>query len=176
MARKAISKTARFEVFKRDGFTCQYCGNHPPHAILEVDHIIAVAAGGENDEDNLVTACFNCNRGKAARSLDLVPQSLASKAAEVAEREAQLAGYNAILNAKRERLEAHVWRVVEHLTGEAKTSHERFSSIKKFVDILGLHEVLDAVDITKGRRPHADYAQWKYFCGVCWTKIRESGL
>lgn len=28
MARKSISKKLRFDVFKRDGFKCQYCGAH----------------------------------------------------------------------------------------------------------------------------------------------------
>ena len=64
--RKAISKKTRFEVFKRDGFTCQYCGAHPPQAILHVDHIVPVAEGGGNEDTNLVTACDHCNLGKAA--------------------------------------------------------------------------------------------------------------
>lgn len=28
-----ISKMDRFEVFKRDGFRCSYCGNHPPEEV-----------------------------------------------------------------------------------------------------------------------------------------------
>lgn len=39
MTRKPISKKLRFEVFKRDGFRCAYCGKFPPAVILEVDHI-----------------------------------------------------------------------------------------------------------------------------------------
>ena len=35
----SISKKIRFEVFKRDGFTCQYCGKSPPGVTLEADHI-----------------------------------------------------------------------------------------------------------------------------------------
>ena len=34
-----ISKKLRFEVFKRDGFQCAYCGKTPPEVSLEVDHI-----------------------------------------------------------------------------------------------------------------------------------------
>ena len=40
--RKAISKKLRFEVFKRDSFTCQYCGKSAPDVILHVDHILPV--------------------------------------------------------------------------------------------------------------------------------------
>lgn len=65
----SISKGARFEIFKRDGFTCQYCGRKPPDVILEVDHIHPRALGGDDDEMNLVTSCFDCNRGKSAKEL-----------------------------------------------------------------------------------------------------------
>ena len=44
--RKSITKSVRFEVFKRDGFKCQYCGASAPDVILEVDHIVPVAEGG----------------------------------------------------------------------------------------------------------------------------------
>lgn len=70
MARKALPKTVRFEVFKRDRFVCQYCGRSAPDVILEVDHIVPVAKGGNNDIMNLVTACRDCNRGKCDRKLD----------------------------------------------------------------------------------------------------------
>ena len=67
--RKAISKKTRFEVFKRDRFTCTYCGRKAPDVILEVDHIVPVAEGGKNDLMNLVTSCRECNRGKGKRKL-----------------------------------------------------------------------------------------------------------
>ena len=64
-SRKQISTRTRFEVFKRDGFTCQYCGGKPPAAILHIDHITPVSAGGTNDLANLVTSCKDCNLGKS---------------------------------------------------------------------------------------------------------------
>lgn len=70
MARKALSKTVRFEVFKRDRFTCQYCGAKAPEVVLHADHINPVAKGGTNEILNLVTACAACNGGKGARLLD----------------------------------------------------------------------------------------------------------
>lgn len=68
--RKPISKKMRFEVFKRDRFTCQYCGRMAPDVVLEVDHITPVSEGGTNDILNLVTSCKECNRGKGAIKLD----------------------------------------------------------------------------------------------------------
>lgn len=73
MSRKSLSKKTRFEIFKRDNFTCQYCGKQPPDVILVVDHIEPVAEGGDNDTLNLITSCEECNQGKGARRLDNVP-------------------------------------------------------------------------------------------------------
>ena len=69
MDRKSLTKKQRFEIFKRDLFTCQYCGRTPPEIVLEIDHIVPVVNGGDNDETNLITACFDCNRGKGKREL-----------------------------------------------------------------------------------------------------------
>ena len=73
MARKALSKSTRFEVFKRDHFTCQYCGAQPPNVVLVIDHIHPVALGGGNELDNLTTACEPCNAGKSDKLLSKVP-------------------------------------------------------------------------------------------------------
>lgn len=65
MPRKGISKKARFEVFKRDSFQCQYCGANAPDVLLQVDHIKPVAKGGTNELSNLITSCQPCNSGKS---------------------------------------------------------------------------------------------------------------
>lgn len=70
MARKPISKKRRFEIFKRDAFTCQYCGARGPEVTLHVDHINPVASGGGNEIWNLTTSCADCNHGKRDRPLD----------------------------------------------------------------------------------------------------------
>ncbi len=67
--RKSITKKNRFEVFKRDSFTCQYCGSMAPDVILEIDHINPVSKGGTNEMMNLVTSCKDCNSGKKDRVL-----------------------------------------------------------------------------------------------------------
>jgi len=67
--RKGIPRSIRFEVFKRDMFTCQYCGRKAPDVILEVDHIKPVAKGGNNSIENLVSSCWDCNHGKGAKEL-----------------------------------------------------------------------------------------------------------
>jgi len=71
--RRSTGKRLRFEVFKRDYFTCRYCGAQPPEAVLVVDHVLPVARGGMHTLDNLITACETCNQGKAARLLGDAP-------------------------------------------------------------------------------------------------------
>jgi hypothetical protein len=137
--------------------------------------MVAVASGGTNDPDNLVTACFNCNRGKAAIGLEVVPQSLADKAAEIAEREEQLLGYNAILQARRDRLEDETWQVINHLLNVNETRRDTYNSVHRFVDKLGVHGALEAADIALASHVRKS-ALFKYFCGVCWNKVREAGL
>jgi len=52
-------------IFKRDDYTCGYCGERGKR--LECDHVVPVARGGGNGADNLITACFRCNRSKRAK-------------------------------------------------------------------------------------------------------------
>jgi hypothetical protein len=60
----AISTRQRFLVLQRDGFACQYCGARAPQAKLHVDHVHPASRGGEDDFENLITACWECNMGK----------------------------------------------------------------------------------------------------------------
>ncbi len=72
----SITKKIRFEVFKRDGFQCLYCGATPPEARLEADHINPTSKGGLDVITNLITSCFSCNRGKAANKIKTLPQTV----------------------------------------------------------------------------------------------------
>lgn len=173
--RKQISKRVRFDIFKRDGFVCQYCGAHPPAVLLHIDHIEPVALGGGNEPDNLITACQNCNLGKSDVPLSVVPQSLAERAAEVAEREAQIAGFTAIMQAAKDRLEADAWAVVEALTGRPSDifSRSKFTSVQKFVQQLGRVDVVRAAEIATMKRGYGTAGSFKYFCGICWRWVKE---
>lgn len=176
--RRALSKKLRFDVFKRDAFKCAYCGATPSEeAVLEVDHIRAVADGGTNEMDNLVTACFDCNRGKAATPLTTVPETLEAKAALAQEREAQIRAFYKILEAGKRRRDDEAWSIADvytgafHLEGIARTD---LQSIKTFLTKLNYYEVTEAMEIAVARKPYSDYAAFKYFCGICWSKIKEA--
>lgn len=57
----------RFNVFLRDGFTCQYCDGRFPTQDLTFDHVIPRSRGGKTTWDNVVTACSSCNLRKGNR-------------------------------------------------------------------------------------------------------------
>jgi 5-methylcytosine-specific restriction endonuclease McrA len=63
-----VWRKIRDYIFRRDNYTCQYCGVRG--AKLECDHVIPVAKGGDHEESNLVTACFRCNRSKHTKLLE----------------------------------------------------------------------------------------------------------
>lgn len=173
MTRLALGKKRRFDVFKRDAFACQYCGAHPPTAVLEIDHIVAVSAGGTNEIENLITACFDCNRGKGAISLTTIPESLSDKAAQIAEREAQLLGYQAILDKRRRRLFEETCQVLTVvLENSTEITNDRFFSTREFIDKLGFHVVLAAAEKALAARQVYESQRFRYFCGICWSRIR----
>lgn len=173
--RISISKKTRFEIFKRDRFTCQYCGAHPPNTALEVDHIVAVSLGGSSERDNLVTACLECNRGKAARDLRVIPESLIDKAERIKESEAQLRGYQKILKAKRDRLESEKWQIVSVIWPSADSCRRDYlRSIVVFLERLGFDAVFEAAEIASAARIWNDNRRFRYFCGCCWKRIDEA--
>jgi 5-methylcytosine-specific restriction endonuclease McrA len=59
---------SRRNIFKRDHYTCQYCGQQPGSQELTIDHVIPRAQGGESRWDNCVLACVTCNTRKADRT------------------------------------------------------------------------------------------------------------
>lgn len=55
----------RFNVFLRDSFECQYCGEGRPTPELTFDHVIPRSRGGRTTWENVITACGPCNLRKA---------------------------------------------------------------------------------------------------------------
>ena len=61
----------RFNVFLRDRFACQYCGDTPGTSELTFDHVIPRSRGGQTSWDNVVAACSDCNLVKGNRLPDV---------------------------------------------------------------------------------------------------------
>jgi 5-methylcytosine-specific restriction endonuclease McrA len=60
---------SRANIFKRDHFSCQYCGDKPGTEELTIDHVIPKALGGKTNWENCVVACVPCNSKKADKLL-----------------------------------------------------------------------------------------------------------
>lgn len=59
---------SRRNIFKRDRFTCQYCGAQPGSEELTIDHVQPRSRGGTSTWENCVLACMECNSRKADRT------------------------------------------------------------------------------------------------------------
>ncbi len=102
--------------------------------------------------------------------------SMAQRAAVVLEREKQVAGYEGVMRAHRMRVEADAEEVLNALCELFKVNSipmTDFNTIKHFVNKLGVHEVIEAVTLAYRRQSRSLYQFFRYFCGICWKKIRE---
>ena len=59
-------RLTRRDIFLRDKFTCQYCGNQSKD--LTRDHVLPRHRGGTHEWDNVVAACKRCNHRKAGHT------------------------------------------------------------------------------------------------------------
>lgn len=185
--RKPVSSRDRFDVFKRDRFTCQYCGRTPPVVVLQVDHIIPVCEGGSGDIDNLVTACEECNRGKAGIPLDQAPPvTTVGDIEQRRERARQLKEYNDFLIIERQAEDAAIRRLGHLWNNNFQKKKDAFvfgpgrvPSIRAFLRKLPETEIADAIEIAFAKYPgyigqtEEPYRTFKYFCGICWRKIKQ---
>lgn len=169
-----ISKKNRFEVFKRDSFTCQYCSAKPPKVPLEVDHILPVCKGGKNHIDNLITACFDCNRGKAGNELTAIPKSIIEKSEGKKLALKQYKEYQKLLNEERIQMEIDVdtvENVYNSVFGWVFLDKFRLS-VKKFIQALGIENVIWAIE-TACNKIYDPEKALSYFCGICWNQIKD---
>jgi hypothetical protein len=170
----ALSKKQRFDVFKRDAFICQYCGRSPPTVVLEVDHVTAVSKGGTDDSHNLLTSCFDCNRGKAAGSLAATPLNTKEKADLLAERMEQAKAYDRLLAKHRRQQDtaiANVVAIFEKAFPGSTLKDTARGSIRRFLERLPFIEVMDSMEKACSKISEREHA-FRYFCGICWKKIK----
>ena len=164
----SLSKRTRFEVLKRDGFRCRYCGITAVAVALHVDHVVAVASGGTDDPINLVTACASCNLGKSDVGLDesrISPGDPMELAMEHVEQMRMYLDAQRAVDAERARLSDFLddrWREV---IGNDPPAVLRWRPV---LDRHSLQEVDDAIEAVavaswrlKGASAHA-----RYFFGV----------
>jgi 5-methylcytosine-specific restriction endonuclease McrA len=70
---------SRRNLYRRDMFTCQYCGARPGVAELTIDHVVPRSRGGRTSWENCVLACVDCNKRKSNRTLEDASMTLRSR-------------------------------------------------------------------------------------------------
>jgi hypothetical protein len=174
MERKTISKKIRFDVFKRDSFQCQYCGQFPPKVILEIDHVHPVSKGGSNDIDNLLTACFDCNRGKSNGLITSIPLSVTEKTEALLEKQEQVKAYEKLIKSIKRKTQKNIDLVemaFQEVYENSSFTNTFRTSVERFLKSLTTPDVVESMEIAVSKCNNADQAI-KYFCGICWNKIK----
>lgn len=178
-----VTRRLRFEVLRRDSQTCRYCGASAPEAKLSVDHVVPVALGGSDDPENLVTACVDCNAGKAATSPDEV--IVADVAADALRWAAAIETAAQIRAERRTDVEAYAQAFDDHWGGwswnengeeyEFSRPPDWRGSVERFQGLgLDLEFLRHAIDTAMRNRPRSGaYAHFRYMCGIVYSELRS---
>jgi len=176
---KPVSRRQRFEILRRDGYTCRYCGAQAPDVPLTVDHVIPRTLGGATEPSNLVTACRDCNNGKASTSPDehvvADVDAAALLFARAIEQAAELRRADRQVMLHRIEGFDEDWLAWTYVSGGQTMTIERDrdwqQSVERFLELgldsQDLHELI--VVAMMGKAPNNQ--KWKYFCGCCWREI-----
>lgn len=180
----SVSTRTRFEVFKRDGFTCQYCRRTPDEdgVKLHVDHVIPRKEGGGDEIENLVTACQDCNFGKAAKMLgDRAPVANIDDQLEAMRvKRSKLEEYEAEKRREKE-LRENDYRTVWNYwfqtwnVDSLENWHVPWENVLRgYIKSIGVEEIKDAMDITAAKFPTIKTDAVRYFNGVCKRKVADA--
>ena len=174
--RKPLSKKLRFEIFERDNFFCQYCGKTPDKdkVVLQVDHIVSVKNGGKNDKENLITACFDCNMGKGAKTTikgKITPEDIKQELVRTQERLDQVVAMNKATKkieaiTKKIEKEKDAWLFSLLPEYNDKLHQKLQATLKRSFPDCSRDKIKEALGITVARDFDTMESFIKYFTGV----------
>lgn len=174
----ALSKRLRYEVLRRDGHACRYCGRSAPDVPLTVDHVVPVALGGNDEPSNLVTACRDCNSGKSASSpdapvvADVAQDALRWASAMQHAADMALADLDQRHDNRAKFIERwNVWKAggkTMPIPADWENTVDQLCSAGLPMELL-----LDAVDVAMRKTHVARDQLFRYMCGVAWRRIAE---
>jgi len=179
----AISRRLRYEVLRRDGYTCRYCGAKAPDVKLNVDAVVPEALGGSHkDPTNLITACEACNGGKTSSNPDApLVADVAERALEWAHamRQAQ-AGMLADIEARgRDQAQFEQWwDSWGRGEGPSRTLIPKdpawWVTVNQLTAAgLPLPVLKDCIELAMTRRNVKDENKFRYMCGIAWNKVGD---
>jgi hypothetical protein len=175
----AVTKRTRYEVLKRDNHTCRYCGATAPDATLTVDHVTPVALGGSDDPSNLVTACRDCNYGKASTSPEAaVVEDVKQIDMRWAGAIRRVAATRAKQARKRDKYAVeflNAWQSWTNGYGESSELDSNWeTTIRRFYDLgVSIEDIKHCVDVAGGNKKVSRYDTYRYFCGCVWRVVTE---
>jgi 5-methylcytosine-specific restriction endonuclease McrA len=75
-------RLSKKNIFLRDQYLCQYCGEQGTDRSLTVDHVMPKSRGGTSKWDNLVSSCKGCNTKKGNKTPEEAGMRLLTKPAK----------------------------------------------------------------------------------------------
>lgn len=76
---RPVIRFSRENVYIRDKYCCQYCGDRFSAKELTLDHVLPVSQGGRKTWTNVVSACRTCNQKKRNRTPEEADMPLLSQ-------------------------------------------------------------------------------------------------
>lgn len=167
-----ISKNKRYEIFRRDKHTCRYCGRAAPNVELTIDHVVPRTLGGSDEPENLVTACRDCNSGKAATIADAaVVADVDSDVVRWRRAIIVAAQENTLAQEESRRLldgfDTHWTRWNGHARRDGKWRDSVLHMLGRGLTFDDLIEFVERTSVS------GSTDLWRYFCGCCWKRIRS---
>ena len=171
-----VSKRLRYEVFRRDGHRCIYCGAGSKEAKLTIDHVVPEALGGTDDVGNLVAACSDCNAGKSSVNAD---EEFVAKVNEDATRwQRAMAAAVRIRRVESEARSADIkavedswnqWTVTQSGKKVPMPVDWRTSVESLLVAGLPIEDLVRLISVAMQAktRTNMDFPEWRYYMGCC---------
>lgn len=173
-----VSKRLRYEILRRDGFRCRYCGTTAGEAELRVDHVIPEALGGSSEPANLATACDPCNSGKSSvpPEAPVVDQVAEDALRWSAAMQRAAADMEAELNKRDDQNAAFLTEWNSYSSwGKAFPLDPIWDTTLTRLRTAGLTDRLisEAVAATMSAKGVYPSNRFRYFCGVAWNMISQ---
>jgi hypothetical protein len=176
----SISKRLRYEILKRDGNKCRYCGATADESPLTIDHVVPVSLGGTDDPGNLVAACKDCNAGKSSSNPDAPLVAAVSddalRWAAAIRTTAEAMAEDAEARGRQKARFKRAWFEFEfgRYNEPAPLPAGWAATVDAFLNGgLPLPVVLDCIDKTMGAQKVRAEDKFRYLCGIAWKKVKE---